>query len=55
MIGFGTGIFLAGVYELNGFFLQRAETIGWGGGLVLGTVAAIALFIGPLQLKTHDT
>ena len=51
MIGFGTGMFLAGVYELQGFYLQRAEIIGWGGGIVLGTTSAIFLFIGPLAVK----
>ena len=50
MIGFGTGIFLAGIYELQGFYLQRAEIIGWGGGIVLGTMTAILLFIGPLAM-----
>ena len=48
MTGFGTGMFLAGVDELQGFYLQRAEIIGWGGGIVLGTISAIFLFIGPL-------
>jgi len=33
---------------------QRAETIGWGGGIVLGTIAAIVLFIGPLAIKGDD-
>lgn len=54
MIGLGTGLFLAGVYELQGFYLERAETVGWGGGLVLGTLTAIALFIGPLAIRNGD-
>ncbi|MGN6135829.1 MAG: hypothetical protein ACTHOU_15180 [Aureliella sp.] len=52
MLGFGTGMFLAGVYHLQGFFLQPAETIGWGGGIVVGTLAAIVMFIGPLAMNS---
>lgn len=47
-------VFLAGIYELQGFYLERAETIGWGGGLVLGTITAIVLFIGPLEDKSRN-
>ena len=54
MLGFGTEILLAGVYELNGFYLQRAETIGWGGGIVVGTIAAVVLFMGPLAMQSED-
>ena len=47
MLGFGTGMFAAGVYDLANFPLQRAEIVGWGAGIVVGTLAAILLFLSP--------
>ncbi|MFO1066069.1 MAG: hypothetical protein U0892_19590 [Pirellulales bacterium] len=51
MIGFGTGMYLAGTHDLQGYYMQNAELVGWGGGIVLGTITAIVLFIGPLAMK----
>lgn len=48
MLGFGTGMFAAGVYDLANFPMPRAEIVGWGAGIVIGTIAAVVLFIGPL-------
>lgn len=50
MLGFGTGMFVAGVYDLANFPMPRAEIVGWGAGIVIGTIAAIILFPGPLGL-----
>ncbi len=46
MLGFGTGVFLAGLFDLQFYGMQRAELIGWGGGIVVGTLSAIVLFLG---------
>jgi hypothetical protein len=48
MLGFGMGMFAAGVYDLVNFPMPRAEIVGWGAGIVVGTIAATILFIGPL-------
>lgn len=54
MLGFGTGVMLAGVYNLRFYGMQQAELVGWGGGIVVGTVATIVMFLGPLSIRSVE-
>lgn len=54
MLGFGTGVMLAGVYGLQFYGMQQAELVGWGSGLVVGTIATITMFLGPLSIRSVE-